>query len=710
MSANLFLQAALDYARRGWPIVPVKARDKKPWLASWQNEASADPATIASWWEQQPESNVGILLGPRSGLIDVECDSEKAENELCKLLGDTAPVVPTFVAKRGKHRLFRWSAAIPFPEQSVFKFGAIEFRTGSNGKGAQSLFPPSTHPSGIAYRWLVEPEDAGVAELPAYVLAKIAQPEIVLTVGGGELVTDPGASEGDRHRRALSLVGAALAYGTDPAKIAVDAMAWAKRCRPPLPESEIVKIVTDLTAKHQAKTAAAAPVAGLLTTALDTIRMEPVTWLVPGYLPLGKLVLLAGAGGLGKSFITQDVTANLTAGRPCFDLNYPPCEPCDVLLLSCEDDFADTVRPRLEALGANVSRVRRIDGLAGANGTLPFSLQCLTNLDRELDARPNVRLIVIDPAAAYLGPKIDDHKDADIRSILDPLAELAARRRVTILFVKHLNKRDTREVVGRVGGSAAYVNISRMAFVVCPDPEDDAKRLLLPIKANVALQPVGLVYRIEQLDHYKATEILNRRAAHLAPEHRLELAKQLVTIAWLGKTNVAAEDALETKKVRANGRDVQPAKDWLLQFLIGGPVESGKCITEGNKALGVSHDLRWWRGILKNHLSGMPRKTKAFVGKWFFCLPSQKPPAPNEEDTKAHEEDTSPTCVNVSSSHSSRRQRSGEKDEEGEENIYSGKDEEDKTHHEEGEENKKHTQGLMSSSCASSAEADEVLL
>lgn len=103
--------------------------------------------------------------------------------------------------------------------------------------------------------------------------------------------------------------------------------------------------------------------AGLDTTRLDSIRPRPIRWLVPNLIPLGKLVLIAGDGGHGKTTLTLDMAANLTMGRPCFGKDYEAPEPCDVLLISCEDDFEDTVVPRLIAAEADLKRVHRVNGV-----------------------------------------------------------------------------------------------------------------------------------------------------------------------------------------------------------------------------------------------------------------------------------------------------------------------------------------------------------
>src|SRR5262249_4851137 len=156
----------------------------------------------------------------------------------------------------------------------------------------------------------------------------------------------------------------------------------------------------------------------------------------------GKVLLGAGDGGLGKTLVTLHMAAKATLGECCFGLDYLAPPPADVLLLSCEDDFADTVVPRLLAAGANLNRVFRVDGVANPAGKpAPFCLAHYEALEEELVQRPEARLVIIDPAGSYIGRAgVDENKDAELRSLLDPLAELAARRDVVIFLVKHLNK------------------------------------------------------------------------------------------------------------------------------------------------------------------------------------------------------------------------------------------------------------------------------
>ncbi len=165
------IQAALEYAGYGWRVLPIKPASKLPLIKQWQISASIMPAVIEQWWDQWPEANVGVLLGKGSNLIDIECDSKKAEQEYLALFDGDPPITTTYAGLRGKHRLFRYHPDLP--GGAVVHIGEIEVRTGNAGKGAQSVFPPSIHPSGNAYQWLVPPSECPPADIPKQVLARL---------------------------------------------------------------------------------------------------------------------------------------------------------------------------------------------------------------------------------------------------------------------------------------------------------------------------------------------------------------------------------------------------------------------------------------------------------------------------------------------------------------------------------------------------------
>ena len=119
---------------------------------------------------------------------------------------------------------------------------------------------------------------------------------------------------------------------------------------------------------------------GLICSTLDTVDPKPTRWLVPEYVARGTLHLWAGDGGHGKSSGRDTFMACLSRGWPCFGMDYEPPEPCDVMMIQSEDGWANTVRPRLEAAGADCRRIVRVDGVPLSSGKQGTFNCCPDNL------------------------------------------------------------------------------------------------------------------------------------------------------------------------------------------------------------------------------------------------------------------------------------------------------------------------------------------
>jgi hypothetical protein len=211
---------------------------------AWQKLATTDPAVIARWWPPGALWNLGVQLGPRSGIIDVECDTPEAERALADLLGESYPVVPTFKGKRGNHRLFLWAPDLPRPDKAVFHFRGVEFRTGNGDKGAQSLFPPSVHPDGPVYTWLVHPDEADPVPFPAAAL-EVMRRELDAPAPrpGTRLADDEVFTEGCRNDTLFRVACRLRRSGHSEGEILALLQVFnGNRCDPPLGEDEVGKI------------------------------------------------------------------------------------------------------------------------------------------------------------------------------------------------------------------------------------------------------------------------------------------------------------------------------------------------------------------------------------------------------------------------------------------------------------------------------------
>ena len=150
----------------GCRFVRVAHNQKRPLGTAWQHRSTTSPADVARWLAAG--DNVGLLLGPESGVVDVEYDDDAGRDQLSDF-GVLDLPTPTWRSARGEHRLFRWEPWMP--QSAVVKTGWLELRIG--GRAAQSVLPPSRHLDGVAYEWITSPADVAIAGFPAQLLAGV---------------------------------------------------------------------------------------------------------------------------------------------------------------------------------------------------------------------------------------------------------------------------------------------------------------------------------------------------------------------------------------------------------------------------------------------------------------------------------------------------------------------------------------------------------
>jgi putative DNA primase/helicase len=272
----------------------------------------------------------------------------------------------------------------------------------------------------------------------------------------------------------------------------------------------------------------------LVMRRVSDIEMRPIRWLWRDRIALGKLCLLAGQPGLGKSQLTCALAALVSTGSPFPDGFQAPVG--SVVLLTCEDDPEDTIRPRLEAAGADTSKVHIIDVVTDVVGSEVFARGVDLSRDVELLRTAvtrigDVRLVVIDPISAFVG-KVDAHKNHEVRGLLGPLASLAADRGPTIMMLAHLNKGNVdRNAMSRVNGSGAFVAAARSAWLVEKDPDDESgrRRLMVPLKNNVGDDKTGFAYVLETVHLTSTIETSRVRFDGVAQMEAAELLSRQVT-------------------------------------------------------------------------------------------------------------------------------------------------------------------------------------
>jgi hypothetical protein len=236
---------------------------------------------------------------------------------------------------------------------------------------------------------------------------------------------------------------------------------------------------------------------GLAVDLAEHIQAQPVEWLWEDRIPRGMITLLDGDPGQGKSLITINIAAAVSTGRPIRE-GEPALPRGHVLILADEDDYARTVKPRLEAAGADLSRCGLIQGLRvevdGQEETRPILLpDALAKIEEEIEAR-GARLLIIDPFLGYLNAHVDSHKDQSIREVLHRLKRIAERTGVAIVLVRHLNKKAGEAAIYRGGGSIAMLAAARSVMLAGRQPDHPDEFALAMVKCNLAAMGETLSY------------------------------------------------------------------------------------------------------------------------------------------------------------------------------------------------------------------------
>src|SRR5215469_14128925 len=253
----------------------------------------------------------------------------------------------------------------------------------------------------------------------------------------------------------------------------------------PHPDSDRDTLAT--IAARTAELGATSPNGSTPWHSLATVTPERVEWLWTRRIPIGKLTILDGDPGLGKTALTLDLAARVSRGLPLPDDPDAPWNAAGVVLVNAEDGLGDTIRPRLDAAGADCSRILAFDW--AHIPVLPDHLSTLRAAITDCAAA----LVIIDPVMAVLAASIDAYRDHDVRRFVNPLIQLAEDAAVAILLVRHLTKQPGPKALYRGSGSIAFTAAARSTLLVASDPDDpDSSRILAPIKNNLSAHAAPL--------------------------------------------------------------------------------------------------------------------------------------------------------------------------------------------------------------------------
>jgi hypothetical protein len=217
----------------------------------------------------------------------------------------------------------------------------------------------------------------------------------------------------------------------------------------------------------------------------STITKVKIGWAWKDWLPLRKLTMCDGDPDVGKSTLTIDIIARITTGRAMPDGS--PGLLGDVILLSEEDDADDTITWRLDAAGADRSRVFHVHGTKDKENdeypiTIPGDLELL---EEEIKKHQTV-LVVVDVLDEYLDEKVDSYKNPSVRRVLRQLRGVASRTNVAIICLRHLRKEATDKAIHRGGGSIGIIGAARAGWVLAYHPDDETLHVLARQKSNLS--------------------------------------------------------------------------------------------------------------------------------------------------------------------------------------------------------------------------------
>jgi len=342
----------------------------------------------------------------------------------------------------------------------------------------------------------------------------------------------------------------------------------------------------------------------LATDDAKDLEMCGVEWLWPGRFALGKFGLIAGLPDMGKGQIAAFIAAAVTASIAL------PCEEGkttqgNVIWFNAEDGLQDTVIPRLVAAGADLKRIRFVNGTRVDGKDRTFNLVTdLPLLRKAIHEMGNVALVIIDPVSAYLGVgKVDGRSVTDVRGVLTPLKDMAEELHVAVIGIAHFNKKDdVKSALLRVSDSLAYVAAARHVYAVVDDPEDKDRKLFVKAKNNLARDTKALRYGfgVETVGH----------------DPKLGVDIKAPFIVWHPQhVEITANEAMQGAEGKTRQRE---AKEFLLERLRGGPANSDDLIDEAKQEGIAVATLR----RAKKELGIKSRRQGGSKGAWFWELSS----------------------------------------------------------------------------------------
>ena len=318
---------------------------------------------------------------------------------------------------------------------------------------------------------------------------------------------------------------------------------------------------------------------------MEQVEIEKIDWLLYPFIPFGKVTIVQGDPGEGKTTMVLQIIAKLTKGEavlpsgsdePALEAKTVDLEPVNVIYQTAEDGLGDTIKPRLLSAGADCSRVMVIDN----------NDQALTMMDARLEEaiiKTKARLVVLDPIQGFLGAAVDMHRANEIRPLMKRVAVLAEKYHCAIILIGHMNKNSNGKSSYRGLGSIDFQAAARSVLIVGRIKDEPEIRVVCHVKSSLAPEGKSIAFRLDKDTGFE----------------------------WIGEYDISADDLLSGDN---RGKKIHAAKEFLQEVLASGSVAQTKVAEEAES-----------RGIKKKTLWNAKKELKIdsvkIGNQWFWMLP-----------------------------------------------------------------------------------------
>ena len=284
---------------------------------------------------------------------------------------------------------------------------------------------------------------------------------------------------------------------------------------------------------------------------MEQVEIEKIDWLLCPFIPFGKVTIVQGDPGEGKTTMVLQIIAKLTKGEavlpsgsdePALEEKTMDLEPVNVIYQTAEDGLGDTIKPRLLSAGADCSRVMVIDD----------NDQALTMMDARLEEaiiKTKARLVVLDPIQGFLGTAVDMHRANEIRPLMKRVAVLAEKYHCAIILIGHMNKNSNGKSSYRGLGSIDFQAAARSVLIVGRIKDEPEIRVVCHVKSSLAPEGKSIAFRLDKDTGFE----------------------------WIGEYDISADDLLSGDN---RGQKIHAAKEFLKEILASGSVAQTKVAEE----------------------------------------------------------------------------------------------------------------------------------